>query len=830
MDAYSSGTGSSTSFGTEPQGHSGASYSANNFPNSMRDSAASGASSGYGSGPTTSGASTPFSDYPRGHSQASSNNNNIYHQHQFNSPSQAHFGQTQATMVSVGAGGSGGSHEHSQQQQQQQQQQPLDGYSTAARLKQAKKTIIPIVVQVEHAVLENGGHQQQQSANKANKYASTSGGRSYRQLGGKRGFRGHKENKGSQIYGAATNEVAHFGDIPPGAQFVNAANMHDINQITAQINAENAASAAAALAQADASFGPGMPPIYGNAMGAGKMRPQHGNGNHHQHHHQQQHHSSGAGAQYLQSAASALLANTHPVIQAAASGGIASVSKLGAKLGEIMALPSMQVPNSIAQIGSSLPSALSSLTNTMGSQLAQSVQQVAKEHPVASSFARQIAHQAGIQLPQQLFANGPQQQQQLSGSGGGGGGGGSNAHASNPQHHNQVQAASSNQQLQQAAMSSPMALQNLKLSIGQNLQSAAAQLMGVNQKANSFAQTAGLLNGVGGTAGQVAALSAALKQFSSVSPVAAQLANQLAGVSQSMSAAASSTQAQAVAAPPSMGALGSGGVAPLSAPIVAGQPLRPGAASQLVEQFISAAAANAPIQIPANIQQQMLSHILQQQQVAVGAGSPGDSAALEPATGSASSGPGAKPAKAGFKSKFMSFFQPPKFISNLLSWNDRADERNDEGFVESAADSASGKNATTTTTTTTAAGTSTTAAAAAAAAAAPITTTTTAKDSSEPKATSLAPSTSAGPTAASPTTTTNGVQQAATKLTTVAAHLAPSTTKTSTASPMSVPQSTVSPAATIANSKEVPKSAQQAGTNSTTSHTGGSKLEKVKWA
>lgn len=493
-------------------------------------------------------------------------------------------------------------------------------YGANQRLKQAKKTIIPIVVQVEHAILEsaNAAAQAYQQQQRGNKYGA---GRSHRQLADAKRARYNKDNgqqqayrpnggHSSQLYGAATNDIAHFGDLAQGAQFINAANSHDINQITAQINAENAASAAAALAQADMAFGPSPAGQYAGAHlqpgRPGPHRPQA---------------APSAGAQYaagLQSAASALLANTHPVIQAAASGGLASVSKLGAKLGEIIALPSMQVPSSISSIGASLPSAFSSLTNQVG----QAVQQVAKEHPTAHAFARQVAQQAGIQLPSFV--------EQTPGAAG-------QAHPGAGQQ--QLVAASSQQPQSQLAPQ----LQNLRLNIGQNIQTAAAQLMGVHQKAN---QVVGLQSSLLG-ANQMA-LNAALKQLSAISPAAAQLAGQLAGVQPGQSQQQQSQTALA----------------------------NPQQLNNAMEHHLAASSSIVPVQQQLNQflqQQQAFNQLASGQQQAAA----GETAGVVPAD-SASGKPGKS---SSFKSKFLSFFQPPKFISSLLSWNDRADERQDQGAM-----------------------------------------------------------------------------------------------------------------------------------------------------
>lgn len=504
------------------------------------------------------------------------------------------------------------------------QQQAAEQYA-GSKLRQAKKTIIPIVVQVEHAILENNamaaaaaaqnyaakGQQQHQGGNR---YGA--GQRGHRQVsaGKMRGqYRGAKSQ--SSLFGSATNESPMMGGAPNhdhmGAQYLNAANAQDINQITAQINAENAASAAAALAQADMAFGNGSPAYLGTNQ-------------HHQHAMQHQRPMQGARpspyAAGLQSAASALLANTHPVIQAAASGGLASVSKLGAKLGEMIALPSMQVPNSI----SALPSALSSITSQMGVQMNQAIQQVAKEHPTAHAFARQVAQHAGIQLPN--FVGSPSGMQQ------------SSNQQQQQQQQQQMSVAASNQQPQQQL--SPQAqLQNLKLSIGQNLQTAAAQLIGVHQKANAQSAASLLSNPL--AALYPPSVNAALKQLS--------------GGLVGGSAGAGSNQQQA-----------------------SGIDIHHAQSSSLV-----------PVQqqLSSGQQQQQQQQLFNQQQQAQLASSASQvdatGAMLTAASEQASARPAGKPT---LKSKFLSFFQPPKFISNLLSWNDRADARNDQGAMTSAVD------------------------------------------------------------------------------------------------------------------------------------------------
>lgn len=327
-------------------------------------------------------------------------------------------------------------------------------------------------------------------------------------------------------------------------------------------------------------------------------------------------------AQGLQSAASALLANTHPVIQAAASGGLASVSKLGAKLGEMIALPSMAVPNTI----SSLPSALSTIGNQMGLQLNQAVQQVAKEHPTAHAFARQVAQQAGINLPnfQQSIQPGSQQQPQG---------------FINHQQNSNVINGNNKQQFQQTAASnqysqsvSPQAqLQNLKLSIGQNLQTAAAQLVGAHNKAN-IAQSAATMLANPLSALYPQPVSAALKQLSSL--------NQ----------------------------------SPVQSPSVG---YAPNTLSQM-DQHHAQSSSIVPVQQQLNGQpgQQQQPESQASQFVSNGFISNLNGGEQQVAQASA-----AKPQKASLKSKFLSFFQPPKFISNFLSWNDRADARSDDASI-----------------------------------------------------------------------------------------------------------------------------------------------------
>lgn len=578
------------------------------------------------------------------HSSSNSNNNNLnLNNNNYDSNSNHHH------------------HSHSDQQQQQSGNalSQADSY-TSQKLRQAKKTIIPIVVQVEHAIMENNGaalnanynanqqqQQQQPQPQRGNKY---SGGRGNRQLGGKRANRynnkqANNNNEGYRnngLFGASSNEILNLGG--SDAQYINAANAQDINKITAAINAENAASAAAALAQADMAFGGGVPAYIPNQQGGrGGNQQVAGMGN-------QQQRPQSQYASNLQSAASALLANTHPVIQAAASGGLASVSKLGAKLGEMIALPSMQVPSSISSIGSALPSALSSITNQVGAQLNQAVQQAAKEHPAAHAFARQVAQQAGLNLPN--FNSLQQQQQQASFS----------QHQQQQQHGSNSNNNNNNNQQQQQQMSasnqhvqslSPQAqLQNLKLSIGQNLQTAAAQLMGVHQKANAQSAASLLSNPLAALYPQ--SMNAALKQLSGAAGM------QMSGSALSPFASLASN------------------------------------ANSLIDQQQQHLHAQSSSLVPVQ-QQQQLNNLGNQQagsqhqqlqnqqfggdphQSASSSISSAQSSLLSSLESSPASSATKQPGKSSLKSKFLSFFQPPKFISNLLSWNDRADERKDQG-------------------------------------------------------------------------------------------------------------------------------------------------------
>lgn len=541
---------------------------------------------------------------------------------------------------------------HSQYEQQQQQQQggamsPAESY-TNQKLRQAKKTIIPIVVQVEHAIMENNGaglannynnqQPQQPQQQRGNKY---SGGRGYRQLGGKRGNRQNEgyRNAANGLYGASSNEILNLGG--SDAQYINAANAQDINKITAAINAENAASAAAALAQADMAFGRGAPAYIPSQGGRGNQQ-QAGPG-------QQRPHS-----QYLQSAASALLANTHPVIQAAASGGLASVSKLGAKLGEMIALPSMQVPGSISSIGSALPSALSSLTSQMGVQLNQAVQQVAKEHPTAHAFARQVAQHAGLNLPN--FNNlSPQQQAMFSQQ---------QQQVSNGNQQQQPQASASSQHAQ--SLSPQAQLQNLRLSIGQNLQTAAAQLIGVHTKSN--AQSAASLLSSPLAALYPQSMNAALKQLSG------------AASGMQMSGSALSPFAQ----------LASGAISPNDPQHAQSSSLVPVQQQQQQQQQQQLSNNNLQAALMQQFQSANQQQLGDSQQSGPSAASSAQSSLLS-SLETQSAGSAGKPGKSSLRSKFLSFFQPPKFISNLLSWNDRADERADQGELSNVEPATSGQ-------------------------------------------------------------------------------------------------------------------------------------------
>lgn len=579
--ASSHGTTQAGSYGSSGPSQPGAGSSGSGYQGSGSGYAGSEASSGYGNGINSFGASVAFSDYPTA-----------------SGPQQQTYGAQQP------ANNNNNNRPYSQSAEHGSAQGPAEAYANQ-KLRQAKKTIIPIVVQVEHAILENNGanlaanynqqQQQQQMGARPNKYGSNRG---HRQLGGKRA-RGNKsyrqqQQQGGAPYGAASNEVSFQGG---DSHYLNAANAHDINQITAAINAENAANAAAALAQADMAFGQGSPAYVGGQSG----RHQQANMNR-----PMQQYANG-----LQSAASALLANTHPVLQAAASGGLASVSKLGAKLGEIIALPSMQVPQAISSIGASLPSAFSSITNQMGAQLNQAVQQVAKEHPTAHAFARQVAQQAGLQLPH--LANQQQQQQQ------------------------QMSAAASNQHIQQqpAPLSAQAQLQNLKFSIGHNLQNAAASFMGVQPKAN--AQSAAQMLASPLAVLYPASVNAALKQLTAGGAQGNQF-------NQNLNQAQDPHHAQS---------------------------------SQLVPTSVqqpSFGPSNQPDQFGA----------MQAQQGQQGQVQSGDShsQAFLAASGDGSPTKQTGKAPSSIKSKFLSFFQPPKFISNLLSWNDRADERNDMASLD----------------------------------------------------------------------------------------------------------------------------------------------------
>lgn len=637
------GTQSSATYGSNGQNQPETSSLGNGYQHSASGSGVSGPSSGYGSGINSFGASVAFSDYPIGPSTGSGQQ--TYAHSSSNSNSNSNNNNYDSS-----------NRHHSQYEQQQQAGSVLsqaENY-TNQKLRQAKKTIIPIVVQVEHAIMENNGaglvnnynnqQQQQQQQPRGNKY---SGGRGYRQLGGKRGNRNNEgyRNAANGLYGSSSNEILNLGG--SDAQYINAANAQDINKITAAINAENAASAAAALAQADMAFGRGAPAYIPSQGGRGNQQQQQAGPG------QQRPHS-----QYLQSAASALLANTHPVIQAAASGGLASVSKLGAKLGEMIALPSMQVPGSISSIGSALPSALSSLTSQMGVQLNQAVQQVAKEHPTAHAFARQVAQHAGLNLanfnnlsPQQqaLFSQQQQQQQQQ---------------VSNGNQQQQPQASASNQHAQ--SLSPQAQLQNLRLSIGQNLQTAAAQLIGVHTKSN--AQSAASLLSSPLAALYPQSMNAALKQLSG------------AASGMQMSGSALSPFAQ----------LASGANLPNEPQHAQPSSLVPVQQQQQQQQLGN----NNNIQ--AALMQQFQSgnqHQLGDSHQAGQSAASSAQSSLLSSLETQSAGSAGKPGKSSLRSKFLSFFQPPKFISNLLSWNDRADERADQGELSSVEPATSGKQA-----------------------------------------------------------------------------------------------------------------------------------------
>lgn len=602
--AISHGTSSSGSYGASGQSHSEASSSANSSPGSGSGYAGFGPSSGYGSGISTFGASVAFSDYPTGQSTASG-------QPTYGAQSQQH------STKSIGSSSSSNSNSN---YNHQQSQSPAELYANQ-KLRQAKKTIIPIVVQVEHAILENNGaalannHQQQQHQQQQGRGNKYGGARSLRQLAGGKRNRNKQHSNGygnNQVpYGAATNEIGINHEMNMGnSQYINAANAQDINQITAAINAENAASAAAALAQADMAFGNGSPAYIPGL----NNQPRQPNGGH------QANVRPGSGyANAMQTAASALLAN--PVIQAAASGGLASVSKLGAKLGEFIALPSMQMPSTIQ----ALPSALSSITNQMSAQLNQAVQQVAKEHPSAHAFARQVAQHAGIQLPTFNSANNLQQGQQQQ-----------NGQQAEQGNNFQQQVSASNQHSQ--SISPQAQLQNLKLSIGQNLQTAASQLIGINQKVNAQSAASLLANPL--SALYPPSVNAALKQLS------AGIIGQASGVSQAVNGNSNNNL---------------------------------GSQNSAHDSHHAQSSSIVPVQQQLNsAQQQQLQQLSQQ----LAAASDLHSATSQAFAGSSDSWSANKPTKSTLKSKFLSFFQPPKFVSNLLSWNDRADDRNDQGVVE----------------------------------------------------------------------------------------------------------------------------------------------------
>lgn len=550
------------------------------------------------------------------------------------------------------------------------------------------------------------------------------------------------------------NEIALsslLGSPSTPAQFVNAANVQDINKITAAINAENAASAAAALAQADMAFGEGVPAYMMNPMQQ-------------QQQHRPQHQGSSAGplsrpmSQYasgLQTAASALLANTHPMIQAAASNGIGSVSKLGAKLGEMISLPSMQVPNVMNSLSSSLPVALSSWSTQVAGGLNQAVQQVAKEHPSASAFARQIAQQAGIQLPQlgqqqhqgasaSLLSSAGSEQQH------------SSSHQLSPSSAasliaqqtmnslrngnrlvnplsqmqaaaSQMMAASSSLLPSQMVPGPQSSLQQLRFSLGQNLQTAAAQFMAASQKSN--AQSAASLLASPLSSLYPASVNAALKQLSIGQMSAGNPQQQAAGLQESQHAQGSSlvpVQSSPDQPPHQMVAASSSNGSPLFMAQLMGankQQFAPVADPSSYAMLSAAAPADGSSQgatgdlgsslaaafssqltgakIPlgfaslisspspssssssgsaSSSMNQAVGQQQQQQQTSSSSAAPILSTTASASSGSSNSGTSSSvsPNKpSSFKSKFLSFFQPPKFISNLLSWNDRVGQRQD---------------------------------------------------------------------------------------------------------------------------------------------------------
>lgn len=740
------------------QGHSGRSLSGNSSPNLSQGYAGSGLSSGFGNGQSSFGASVAFSDYPSGSAAQP-----IHHQPQ--QQHQAHQSNSNANYQSQADNG--------------------------LKLKQAKKTIIPIVVQVEHGILENNslngyGLRNQQPAKQQNLNTQQQQSNSYRPFAGlKRGRQINNQNKqqaygqtkGQSMKGQASsmqnqysqqNQVAPYssasnnneislnsllGTPTSGAQFVNAANAQDINKITAAINAENAANAAAALAQADMAFGDGVPAYI---MSGQNNHHNHNNMQHQSSNHQHNNRPSGAAssalAQYasgLQSAASSLLAQTHPMIQAAASNGIGSVSKLGAKLGEIMSMPSMQVPQVVNQLSSQIPVALSTWSTQVGAGLNQAVQQVAKEHPTAHAFARQIAQQAGLQLPQSSNSNINQHQHQQQ----------QQHHSDNQQQQQQSSASSPISSLaasligqQQAPSSGPIqqvlgnaaaslipqqalsslrnvnrlvaplsyqnlqaaasqmmtsgssflpsqmvpgpqsSLSQLRSSLGANLQTAAAQFMAASQKTN--AQSAATLLQSPLSSLYPASVNAALKQLSGSSsnaqqqqqhqqpmdsqhaqssslvpvqsspdsPIQSHLINNSPFIlAQHQQQSQQQSQNQEQSSPSELSGLASVLQNHITSALNSGN-------KQLVQQATGLSSLLSSAMAASHQQQQQV-----QPNVAQGS-SPAvsSSASINPAKSSASTG-----ASSSFKTKFFSYFQPPKFISNLLSWNDRAGERHD---------------------------------------------------------------------------------------------------------------------------------------------------------
>lgn len=637
---YSSQTSSGASSGANGPSQSDATSGANGYQGSASGYANSAQSSGYGNGINSFGASVAFTDFPTGSGQGPA----IYGQHQ------------QHQQLASSNSNNNNILQSNQADQYAQQ-----------KLKQAKKTIIPIVVQVEHAILENndlyGRQRQPFQANGANKYPQQQqlplrpfdGLKKAKQVGkvaesygprnnnnnnnlGVKGGNSNNNNNNQVPFGSSSNEIglsALLGNANPGAQYLNAANAQDINQITAAINAENAASAAAALAQADMAFGNGSP-AFTIPQSAGS------------HQHRPQQRPNSAMSQYasgLQSAASALLANTHPVIQAAASNGLGTVSKLGAKLGEMMAIPSMQVPSVINQLSSSLPSALSSISTQVGAQLNQAVQQVAKEHPTAHAFARQVAQQAGLNLgplsamAQQQHNHQQQQQHQAMNSG--------SQPSSLQQMASQMLASASH--LSSGFIPGPESqqvknLKDLKLSVEKNIQT--AQQMAA----------AGQFNQLWSNPFLSSLYPAALKQFSG---------GLLAGAGAGAGDATASQNGPANHA--NSGPINMDPHAQSSSivPVVQGD-----------SQFNG----SPMLGLSKQQQQQLFSDQLQMAALMAGSGSGSDiTGAKQGASAAAAAANLAGPTKSStFKSKFRSFFQPPKFISNLLNWNDRADERNDQ--------------------------------------------------------------------------------------------------------------------------------------------------------